>query len=311
MASTNATTQKQTTTTNPNTVVPQSVITKGNAAPPSMDEYKKTAFYSNTNVAELQKQLANFNMTDAEAREQAEAQYKPSYDLEKADLENNLAQVMASRDRDIRKLNTQYDRTLNSIMAGLNARNMGRSSLVNTQGVETENARNSAIADTSYEYLLKQNEINSNIQKSGANYAQNVENRANELMQENTGQRIQLLTQIAQLQQQGYSAYTDYLSQMESLALDQQRVENERLEQANNQAKLDNERLDYQNKAYELETNRLSYQNDAAKIENEKYALENEKMKFANEKLRLDLEKQKADIDKAKLANEFMSKKSG
>ena len=181
------------------------------AKAPSMAKYQKSGFYTASNVAPLQEQLAKYNVTADDARKQANALYEPAYNMQKTAYENQLAELSATRDRDVTKLNTQYDRSLNSIMTDLNKRNLGRSSLVATRGVENENARNSAVSETSFNYLRQENQINANMQQAEAEYAQNVENKALELQQQYQGQYINLMAQIAELQQTGYSAYANYL----------------------------------------------------------------------------------------------------
>jgi hypothetical protein len=181
------------------------------ASTPKVSKFQKTGFYSSADIPALQEQLAKYNVPEADVRQQAEAQYAPTYNMQKTTFQNQLSELAATRDRDIQKLNTQYDRNLNSVMAQLNARNMGRSSLVSTRGVEVENARNGAVSDTSFSYLQKENDINAQIQQADATYAQNVENKVAEINKQNQAQYIELLTQIAQLQQSGYSAYANYL----------------------------------------------------------------------------------------------------
>lgn len=178
---------------------------------PSMSKFKKSGFYKSSNISALQEQLANYKPSDSEVKQQAESFYAPQYNMQQQVFKNQLAELGVSRDRDVQKLNTQFDKSLNGIMAGLNSRGMGRSSMVSTRGVENENARNSAIADKSYEYLTQENQINANIQQSQAEYAQNIENKAVEIKKENQSNYINLMTQIAQLQQGGYSAYVNYL----------------------------------------------------------------------------------------------------
>lgn len=181
------------------------------ASTPKIADFQKSGFYKSATIPALQEQLARYNTTDADVRSQAEAQYAPAYQMQRTTFENQLAELNTSRDRDIQKLNTQYDRNLNSVMAVLNKRNMGRSSLVATKGVETENARNSAISDISFNYMRQANEINANIQQADAQYAQNIENKALEIKRQNEANYISLLAQIAELQQNGYSAYANYL----------------------------------------------------------------------------------------------------
>ena len=181
------------------------------ASPPSLADFQNSGFYSSANIPALQEQLAKYSVDDSKLRQQAEAQYAPAYNMQKTNLQNQLNQINAARDRDVKKINTQYDKSLNSVMAQLNDRGLGRSSLVSTRGVETENARNAAVADASLNYLQKQSDINANIQQADAEFAQNVENRAVEMRDKNQSQYITLLSQIAQLQQSGYSAYASYL----------------------------------------------------------------------------------------------------
>ena len=178
---------------------------------PSMSKYKKTGFYESADISALQEQLANYEVSDTDARAQAESYFSPQYNVQQQAFKNQLSELGASRDLDVKKANDQYDKSLNSIMASLNSRGMGRSSLVSTRGVENENARNAAVSDVSLGYLQKENEINANIQQSQAEHAQNIENKAVEIQQENLSNRINLMAQIAQLQQSGYSAYVNYL----------------------------------------------------------------------------------------------------
>ena len=178
---------------------------------PSMSKFKKTGFYTSANIASLQEQLANYKQSDADVRKKAESYYAPQHNMQQQAYKNQLDELSVSRDRDVEKANSQFDKSLNSIMSGLNSRGMGRSSLVSTRGVENENARNAAISETSYGYLQQENQINANMQQSQAEYAQNVENKAVEIQQENQANYINLMSQIAQLQQSGYSAYVNYL----------------------------------------------------------------------------------------------------
>ena len=181
-------------------------------AAPTMAKYQKSGFYTATNVAELQKQLANYApKADAEYRTQSEAYYSPTYNQQKQQYQNQFSELATSRDMDVKKINSQYDKSLSGIMTGLNSRGLGRSSLVSTRGVENENARNGAVADTSYNYLKQENAINANIQQLDAEYAQNIETKAQEMKRQDQAQYISLMTQIAQLQQSGYSAYANYL----------------------------------------------------------------------------------------------------
>ncbi|MBP5725908.1 MAG: hypothetical protein J6Y48_02420, partial [Clostridia bacterium] len=198
------------TTTKKNTTTASQLVNIPNN-PPTMDEYKKTGFYGSTNIPAFQEMLASYNRSDAQIRKDAEAMYLPALEQQRTAINNQINELGVSRDREIQQLNNQYNRTLNNVMADLNSRHMGRSSLVATRGVETENARNSAISDVSYNYLQQANQLNANLQQAESEYAQNVENKAVELREQDRNQRLNTLAQIAQLQQSGYSSYVNYL----------------------------------------------------------------------------------------------------
>ena len=174
--------------------------------------YQKSGFAEATNISALQEQLANYyQRTNEQLKADAQAAYDVEYAGDKLNYENQLKQLEVYRDADIKKLNTSYDQQGNAIQRDLTSRGLGRSSLVSTRGVENENARNAAVADKSLEYLEQENQINANLQKLNADYAQNVENKFVELRDKQQSDYIQLLTQIAQLQQSGYANYVNYV----------------------------------------------------------------------------------------------------
>lgn len=174
--------------------------------------YQKSGFSEAANINALQEQLSNhYQRTNEQLKADARAAYDTQYSGAKLNYENQLAQLGTYRDADIKKVNATYDKQGNAIQRGLMSRGMGRSSLVSTRGVENENARNAAIADKSLQYLEQENQINANMQKLDADYAQNVENKYVELRDKQTADYIQLMTQIAQLQQGGYANYANWV----------------------------------------------------------------------------------------------------
>jgi hypothetical protein len=176
----------------------------------SFEKYKKSGFYKAADIAALQEHLANFQRTDAQLKADAQAAYKSEYEGNKLTYQNQLNQLGVYKNADIKKLNTQFDQQAGAVQRDLTGRGFGRSSLVSTRGVETENARNAAIAEKSLEYLEQENQINANLQQLDATYAQNVENKYVELRNKQLSDRIQLMAQISQLQSSGYAAYMNY-----------------------------------------------------------------------------------------------------
>lgn len=178
----------------------------------SFSGYKGSGFAESANLSALQEHLAsNYQRTDDQLKADAQAAYDVEHSANKLGLQNQLDQLSVYRDADIKKINASFNQQGNAIQRDLTSRGLGRSSLVSTRGVENENARNASVADKSLEYLQQENDINANMQQLDANYAQNVENKFVELRDKQLADRINMLTQIAQLQQSGYSAYVDYL----------------------------------------------------------------------------------------------------
>ena len=179
----------------------------------SFSGYKNSGFAEAANITALQEHLAsNYHRTEDQLKADARAQYDVDYSANKLAYENQLDQLSVYKDADIKKINKSYDQQGNAIQRDLTGRGLGRSSLVSTRGVENENARNAAVADKSLEYLQQENQIQANLQQLDAEYAQNVENKFVELRDKQLADRINLLLQISQLQQSGYSAYASYLN---------------------------------------------------------------------------------------------------
>lgn len=178
----------------------------------SYSGYKDSGFYTAAGIEALQKHLSDYyNRTEEQLRADAKAAYDVQYDANKLNYQNQLDQLGIYRNADLKKINSQYDRAGNTIDNDLTKRGLGRSSLVSTRGVENENARNAAIADKSLEYLEQENKINADRQALDAEYAQNVENEFVKLRDKQLADRINMLTTIASLQQNGYSNYVNYL----------------------------------------------------------------------------------------------------
>ena len=173
----------------------------------TFDKYKSSGYYGATNIVTLQEQLAQYAVDDESLRKQAQAQYQPTYDSTRLSYQNQLGELTAGQDAQIRQINQSYDKSLGTLNSSLLKRGLGRSSLVGTMGVALENQRAQAIGDKTTEYLAQQNSINSQIQQLDASYAQQIEARINELREANKTAATQLQLQIAELQYNGYLAY--------------------------------------------------------------------------------------------------------
>lgn len=179
--------------------------------------YQGSGFHEAGNIKALQEELEkHYRRTDEQLKADAKAAYDVEYAGNKLTYQNQLDQLSVYRNADIKKLNSQFNQQGNAIQRDLTSRGLGRSSLVSTRGVENENARNAAVADKSLQYLEQENQINANLQQLDASYAQNVENKYVELRDKQLSDRIQLMAQIAQMQQAGFGAYMNYLVSINS-----------------------------------------------------------------------------------------------
>ncbi len=198
-----------------------------------MEQFKETPYYQSLGIEGLQQQLGSYQTDEAALRQQAESQYKPTYDAEVEALRQQLAQQVqgyerqlsgmgASYDRQRRNTDQAYDESAVSLNNALTKRGLGRSSLVSTQGAYLEKARNQALDDIDRDEAQAIGAINEKIalltdqaaqseRTMAGNYARQLEQRINELKEKNQSASISLQLQIAALQQQGYEAYQKWL----------------------------------------------------------------------------------------------------
>ncbi|MBR3505296.1 MAG: hypothetical protein IKO07_13785 [Clostridia bacterium] len=203
--------------------------------------YRASDFYNAEVMDALNKRLEGYSTDYATLRRQAEAEYSPTYQAEVDALNERLkGQTLSAQnerqaldrayERQRRQANETYDRGAASLNNALTARGLGRSSLVATQGAYLEGQRGQALADISRAEADDIAAINSRIaqlteetarsrQSLAANYAQQLDNRINQLRSSNQSAAVSLQLQIAALQQQGYQAYQDWLLKERAQAL--------------------------------------------------------------------------------------------
>ncbi len=199
----------------------------------TMEEYQNSGYYQNLGIDKLQQQLAGYPVDDATLQQQAQNQYKPTYDAEMQAIQQQLALqtqgygsqiagMNTAYEQQKRKTNQAYDESAVNLNNALTKRGLGRSSLISTQGAYLENQRNMALGDIDANQTAAINAINEKIalltdqaaqreQTLAGNYARQLENRVNELREQNRTASISLQLQIAALQQQGYEAYQKWL----------------------------------------------------------------------------------------------------
>lgn len=204
-------------------------------------DYRNSGWYNRETIDALNRQLANYDTDYGALKRQAEAEYAPTYALEQDALDARLAQqtteaqnqqaaLSRTYDRQRREMNELYDQSAARLNNTLNARGLGRSSLTATQGAYLEGQRGQSIADINRAEADDIAAINSRIaqlteeaarsrQSLAASYAQQLDNRINQLRSSNQSAAVSLQLQIAALQQQGYQAYQDWLLKERAQAL--------------------------------------------------------------------------------------------
>ena len=199
----------------------------------TMEEFQATPYYQGLGIEALQQQLSGYTTDDATLRQQAETQYKPTYDTELESLRQQLAQQVqgynsqisslgTTYDQQRRRTNEAYDQSAVQLDNALTKRGLGRSSLVSTQGAYLEKQRNQSLGDIDATQTSAVNALNEKIalltdqtaqseRRLANSYAAQIESRINELRRENQSAATNLQLQIASLQQQGYQAYQNWL----------------------------------------------------------------------------------------------------
>ena len=205
------------------------------------DGYHASNFYNAAVMDALNKRLDGYSTDYATLRKQAESEYSPTYRAEVDALNARLnSQTLAAQnerqalgrtyERQRRQANAAYDQSAQALNDALNARGLGRSSLTATQGAYLEGQRGQALADINRAEADDIAAINSRIaqlteesarsrQSLAASYAQQLDNRINQLRSSNQNAAVSLQLQIAALQQQGYQAYQDWLLKERAQAL--------------------------------------------------------------------------------------------
>ena len=138
------------------------------------EAYKQSSYYQNLGIDKLQEQLSGYQTDDATLRQQAEAQYKPTYDAELQALQHQtqqqiqgynsqLAGLGSAYDQQRQQTNDSYNESILSASNALTRRGLGRSSLVATQGAYLENKRNQALSQINADQTAAVNAINEKI----------------------------------------------------------------------------------------------------------------------------------------------------
>lgn len=178
---------------------------------PSFQKYSESGFGKSSGVAELQQQASQIKTDDVSLRQQAEAQYKPTYEAEQRSLQTQLSALIKSQTDDSELLNTQYQQSVNTMIGKLAKRGLNTGATPDATVVALDKFRNEVMTQRQAVYGGQQKALQRLSDTHKADYELNIQarmatNRSNALTSLND-----LLTQIAQLQAGSYEDYTKYL----------------------------------------------------------------------------------------------------
>ena len=177
----------------------------------SMASYNSSGFGQSSGVSDIKGQLPNYSTDDASLRSQAESQYADTYASQQQSYQTQISALIKSQTDDSELLNKQYEKSMSSMMAQLQKRGLAVGGLPNTQNAALDKFRNEVMTQRQNIYGTQQNAVKASQKAHADSYDANVRQRMYELKNYNLEMTNQLLTTIADLQNNSYQAYIDYL----------------------------------------------------------------------------------------------------
>lgn len=201
-------------------------------------DYEKSGFAASGE--RLKKLLESMVESDETIKQRAEAELKPDYESARKELLDSLKKESAqaaqkekalASDYEERRqqVNDTYDKSHKRLENELNARGLGRSSLVATEGTALENERNRELSKLSENedaqkkelqaaLTEKEAEVDDDLQALSGSYAAQLEKRIASLKDSSRTAQVSVELQLAALQQQGYEAYMNNLMKEKEFA---------------------------------------------------------------------------------------------
>lgn len=177
----------------------------------SLKTFNKTGFGKTDGDKGLKTTLEGIPTSDEALRTEAEAQYQPTYEIEKQSLSTQLTALIQSQSKDSELLNKNYQQSVNTMMGKLKERGIDTGTLPSS----TEAALSKFYNETTAQRQIIYNQQQENIEQKQAtlegNYEQNILARMSTNRLNNLKSATQLLEQIASLQSTAFNNYTSYL----------------------------------------------------------------------------------------------------
>ena len=177
----------------------------------SMASYNSSGFGQSSGVADVKGQLGNYATDDASLRAQAESQYAGTFDAQQKSYQTQIAGLIKAQSDDSGLLNQQYQKSMTSMMAQLQKRGLAVGGLPSAQNAALDKFRNEVMTQRRTIYGNQQDAVRASQKAHADSYEANVRSRMLDLKSRNLEMTNQILTTIAELQNNSYQAYIDYL----------------------------------------------------------------------------------------------------
>lgn len=173
--------------------------------------WKGSGFGQSAGVKPLKTEANNITLDNDALRQQAEQQYRPTYEIETASLNNQLTALIKTQTDDSDLLNKQYQQSINSMMDRLSKHGLKIGSLPDTTTAALDKFRNEVMDQRQQVYNVQRQGIQNVQDTLEGNYELNIQARMNAIRQNNLTTLTSLLEQIAKLQVSSYTDYINYL----------------------------------------------------------------------------------------------------
>lgn len=177
----------------------------------TMQAYQKSGYAQASGVPELQTQANAIKVDPAGLKQQAEAQYRPTYEAQQKSLNTQLTALIKSQTDDSDLLNKQYQQSVNTMLEKIKARGLATGSLPQVQTDALNKFHNEVMTQRQIMYGVQQSGIKAMQDTLKNDYDLNVEARMATNRDNSLQSLSNLLTQIAKLQSSSYEDYINYL----------------------------------------------------------------------------------------------------
>ena len=173
--------------------------------------YDATGFAQASGANTLKQAAAEQKIDNASLRQQAEAQYQPTFEAEQAGLKNQLSALIKAQTDDSDLLNRQYQQSVNTMMTKLAKRGLNNGVLPDSTTAALDRFRNEVMTQRQAAYGVQQQGVQNLLDTHAANRELNIQARMFENKSNALSSLNQILTQMAQLQSQSFEDYVSYL----------------------------------------------------------------------------------------------------